>query len=261
MGGVEPILLLIGGWWWVAPAAIGVGAATYSGLTTKSRRARRLDLDAARHDEGVAYRRLLAERARVGTARAEAAVVRSRSRAPIWDAVMPTTPETFAARQRLAEAKRSERAAQLELQASRARVRAANVQYHSLAARRDPLPIEKLWAEHDAINARWVAYETDPALAIDFPQMADARHPATLAFLRAQREALHRRPLLRDRIEPARYAEYRAAVTALEAALAEAERQAGARAASDSVPPNPWDAVWQGVWQATGWRPTAPTGR
>lgn len=256
---MEPLLLLIEGWWWVAPAAAGAGVATYTGLTTKSRRARRLELDAARREESAAYRALLQARANTGVARANAAAVRSKVRAPVWDAVVPATHETQVARQHVDVAKRAEKAASAQLHATRTQVRAADLQYRS-SSRKDPLPIDKLWAQHDAINARWVAYETDPALAIDFPQMGDPRHPATLAFLRAQREALHRRPpaTVRDRVDPARFAEYRAAVQTLDAALIEAEHQAGVPGPEAAQPPlNPWESVLESVWQATGWRPPA----
>jgi hypothetical protein len=58
---VEPFLLILEGWWWVAPAAAGAGTAAYAGLTMKSRRARRLELDAARHEEATAYRDTLGD--------------------------------------------------------------------------------------------------------------------------------------------------------------------------------------------------------
>ena len=59
-GRVEPVLLFVESWWWIAPVAAGAGAAGYAGLTTNRRRARRLELDAARHEERRAYRELVA---------------------------------------------------------------------------------------------------------------------------------------------------------------------------------------------------------
>jgi hypothetical protein len=210
---VEPILLILSSWWWVAPAAAGAGAATYAGLTTRSRRARRLELDAARHQEVHAYRELQAAKARVRAAHADLLSAKAHG------------TQAAGARHALQTAKQSEKSASLELRASRSRMKAVRSQY-SASSSRDPLPIDRLYAAHDAVNARWLSYETDVDKALAFPQLTDARHPSTVAFLRAQREALARRPMLRDRVTPQQYAEYRAAVQALEAALTEAERQA-----------------------------------
>ena len=226
MGRVEPILLVVSSWGWIAPAAAGAGAATYAGLTSRIRRARRLELDAARHEESVAYRALVAAKARVRTAKAD--VLASKS--------SPLAPGAADARRALQAAKHSERSASLALRASRSRVQAGYAQYRA-ASHADPLPIERLYAEHDAINARWLAYETDVDKALAFPQMTDSRHPATVAFFRAQREALHKRPLLRDRVTPQQFVEYRIAVHDLEAAFDEAERQAGVPGAARAALP------------------------
>ena len=107
-------------------------------------------------------------------------------------------------------------------------MRATIAQYHAATAA-DPLPIERLFAAHDAVVARWMAYETDVAKALAYPQLSDTRQPATLAFLRAYREAQQLRPAsARERIPPEQFLAYRDAVRALEAAFDEAERQAGA---------------------------------
>jgi hypothetical protein len=222
---VETILLVMSSWWWVAPAAAGAGAATYAGLTTRSRRARRLELDAARHEESQAYRALVAAKARVRTAQAEALTTKSAGPVRAYDA-----------RRALQAAKQAEKNASLELRASRSRVKAGYSQYRAAAAH-DPLPIERLYAVHDAINARWLAYETDVDKALAHPQMTDTRHPATVAFLLAQREALSKRPMLRDRVTPQQFAEYRVAVRDLEATFDEAERQAGVPGAARATSP------------------------
>lgn len=213
---MEPILLLVSTWWWIAPAAAGAGAATYAGLTTRTRRARRLELDAARHEESLAYRALVAAKARVRIAKAD--VLASKS--------SPLAPGAADARRELQAARQSEKSASLALRASRSRVQAGYAQYRATSAG-DPLPIERLYAAHDAVNARWLVYETDIDKALAFPQMTDSRHPSTVAFLRAQREALTKRPMLRDRVTPQQYLEYRVAVRDLESAFDEAERQAG----------------------------------
>ncbi|WP_109208813.1 MULTISPECIES: hypothetical protein [Microbacterium] len=215
---MEPILLIVSSWWWIAPAAAGAGAATYAGLTTRSRRARRLELDAARAEESRAYRELVAAKARVRTAHADMLATKSRTTAP--------PSQAAAARRELQEAKQLEKTASLELRASRSRVKAGYEQYRAATAQ-DPLPIDRLCAAHDAVNTRWLAYETDVDKALAYPQMTDPRHPATIVFLRAQREALAMRPTLRDRVTPQQFLEYRIAVRHLEATFAEAERQAG----------------------------------
>jgi hypothetical protein len=218
---VEPILLFVTSWWWIAPAAAGAAAATYTGLTTRTRRARRLELDAARHEEKRAYRALVQAKARVRTAQAEALAAKSRGR---------FSPEAVEAKRELQSAKLTERQASLDLRASRSRVKAGYSQYRSASAT-DPLPIDRLVAVHDAVNARWLSYETDIDKALAFPQLTDSRHPATVVFLRAQREAQAKRPLLRERATPEQYLEYRIAVRELEASLIDAERQAGVHGA------------------------------
>ncbi|WP_194410145.1 hypothetical protein [Microbacterium cremeum] len=212
---MEAILLIVSSWWWVAPAAAGVGAVSYAGLTTRSRRARRLELDAARHEESRAYRELVAAKARVRAAHAD-----------LLSAKAHGGGHAVGARHALQSAKQSEKSASLALRATRSRVKGVRAEYVASSSR-DPLPIDRLYAAHDAVNARWLTYETDVDKALAFPQLTDTRHPSTVTFLRAQREALARRPMLRDRVSPQQYAEYRAAVQALEAALTEAERQAG----------------------------------
>ena len=214
---MEPILLFVTSWWWIAPVAAGAGAATYAGVTRRARRARRLELDAARHDERRAYRALVDARARVKTARAELLTARSRG---------AFAPGTLEAKRELDTAKRAERTASLALRASRSRVQAGWAHYRATTAD-EPLPIDRLVAAHDAVNVRWLSYDTDVDKALRFPKMTDPRHPATMVFLEKQRDALVKRPVTRDRVTPEQYAEYRDAVAALTAALTDAERQAG----------------------------------
>ncbi|WP_341995277.1 hypothetical protein MRBLWH7_002689 [Microbacterium sp. LWH7-1.2] len=215
---MEPLLLIMSSFWWIAPAAAGAGAATYAGMTTRSRRARRLELDAARAEESQAYRDLVAAKARLRTAQADLLTAKSRSSVPPAHAAE--------ARRELQAARQDEKTASLALRASRTRVKAGYAQYRAASAR-DPLPIDRLYAAHDSVNTRWLAYETDVDSALAYPQMTDPRHPATVVFLRAQREALVKRPTLRDRVTPQQFLEYRVAVRHLEATFAEAERQAG----------------------------------
>ncbi|SFR88910.1 hypothetical protein SAMN04487846_0294 [Microbacterium sp. cf046] len=241
------ILLFVESWWWVAPAAAGAGAATYAGVTARGRRARRLELDAARRELSLAYHALILARVRVREAQANVLSARAVSGSSALGDALMGTPATVEARRQLQEAKRSEKAAVMTLRAGRARVKATTAQYHA-ASSADPLPIEKLFATQDAVVARWMAYETDDAKAIAYPQLSDTRYPATLAFFRAYREAQRLRPAsARDRIPPEQFLEYRDAVRTLEAAFDEAERQAGA---AESRP-----APRTSIWPVPAWRP------
>lgn len=247
---MESILLIIESWWWVAPVAVGAGSATYAGLTTRSRRARRLELDGARHEEALAFRALAAARVRVSDAQADVHSARASSPAPSLSTALIGTTEMNESKRRLQEAKRAEKSAALTLRATRTRVKATRITYHAASAS-DPLPIDRLFAAHDAVIGRWMAYETDIAKAIAYPRLTDPNQPATIAFLRRQREAQRLRPgSARDRIPPEQYTDYRAAVRALESAFDEAERHAGA------APPR--DAPPTGIWSIPGWRPRPP---
>lgn len=92
-----------------------------------------------------------------------------------------------------------------------------------------PLPdqLEKLFAVHDDVTARWLEYELDVARMIAFPTMSDGRQPLTAAFLRAKKIADRLRPASADaRVSADQVAEYRAAVTDYEVAFDLAEREA-----------------------------------
>ncbi|WP_061782384.1 hypothetical protein [Microbacterium hominis] len=92
-----------------------------------------------------------------------------------------------------------------------------------------PLPdqLEKLFAVHDDVTARWLEYELDVARMIAFPTMSDGRQPLTAAFLRAKKVADRLRPPSADaRVGADQVAEYRAAVTDYEVAFDLAEREA-----------------------------------
>ncbi|GAB3553145.1 hypothetical protein GCM10027404_25030 [Arthrobacter tumbae] len=104
------------------------------------------------------------------------------------------------------------------------------------AARRRRRSVEEacsaLRARHESVLQRWVSYELDPAVAIDYPDMTDVKRPETAQLVRAMRQAA----VLREQEDteqkntddggaaPA----YASAVTDLEAAFEKAERAAGA---------------------------------
>ena len=187
-------------------------------MTTNRRRARRLELDSARHEERLALRTLLVARADARAAKGDVLSTKARRDAP--------ASVLAEARRRAAAARDREWSASLNLRATRSRIRAAQVQYRTRTSS-DPLPIDVLVARQDAVTARWLSYETDPAKALSFPQMLDSQHPATLAFLRAQRQAQELRPnASRERVTPAMYLAYRDAVVAAEDAFETAESDA-----------------------------------
>lgn len=87
--------------------------------------------------------------------------------------------------------------------------------------------LERLFAAHDAVTARWLEYELDVAKLIAFPAMSDGRQPLTAAFLRAKKVADGLRPAsAKARITKDQLAEYRDAVTDFEVAFDVAERDA-----------------------------------
>lgn len=87
--------------------------------------------------------------------------------------------------------------------------------------------LERLFATHDAVTARWLEYELDVAKIIAFPAMSDGRQPLTAAFLRAKRIADGLRPASpKARITNEQLTEYRNAVADFEVAFEVAERDA-----------------------------------
>lgn len=226
---MELLFALVADFWWVAPASIGAGGVGYAVITKNSRRARRLELDAARHEVQLAYRASLTARADVRTAQAQVQTAQAmRGRAA------PGVPAVADAKRHLQAAKQRAKDAALLLRAARTRVKAVQASLHA-TARGDQLPLERLMHEHDDITARWLAYETDALKAIAYPQMSDAQHPATLAFLRAHSEAHRLRPAsVKAAVRPEDFVAYRRAVTAAGEALATAEADARRSA---SAPP------------------------
>ncbi|MFE5408112.1 hypothetical protein [Microbacterium sp. NPDC056569] len=87
--------------------------------------------------------------------------------------------------------------------------------------------LDRLFATHDAVTARWLEYELDVAKIIAFPAMSDGRQPLTAAFLRAKRIADGLRPAsAKARLSKEQLAEYRNAVADFEVAFDVAERDA-----------------------------------
>jgi hypothetical protein len=87
--------------------------------------------------------------------------------------------------------------------------------------------LERLFATHDSVTARWLEYELDVAKIIAFPAMSDGRQPLTAAFLRAKRVADGLRPAsAKAKLTKDQLTEYRNAVADYEVAFDVAERDA-----------------------------------
>ncbi|MFJ4036989.1 hypothetical protein ACIPVB_02795 [Microbacterium sp. NPDC090007] len=245
---MEPLLALFVEWWWIGPAAAGAGTVGWVGVRRSRRRAlaagvtstgdravrawasrpmgksaaRRLEVDAAVLDLQMARNAVTRGRADVKVADAE--VVRAQAERA---ASRVSSDAVSAARARLVDAQRDLRAAVAEVRARRAGLKAAKAMLPAIRTGSAPLPVARLLAEHDAILARWMAYETDPALAIDYPAMSDPRSPLLADFLRAHERAQWVRPAsVQTRLAPADYLAYRDAVRRTAHAFDDAERAA-----------------------------------
>ncbi|MDQ4215098.1 hypothetical protein [Microbacterium capsulatum] len=87
--------------------------------------------------------------------------------------------------------------------------------------------LERLFAEHDEITARWLDYELDVAKVIAYPAMSDGRQPLTAAFLRAKKAADALRPRSADaKVSEQQVTEYLDAVGNYSVAFEVAEKDA-----------------------------------
>lgn len=229
---MDPLLLIE--WWWIAPVAAGGVAAGGIGMRRRSMKSgRRLAVDAARHDLRQAQQLATERRMAARLARAEYARVsaeRSARRA---------TPEQVAGAKRMLREKENDaKAAAADVRAKQVRLSAARA---ALPAASAPRPLERLQAEHEAITARWMRYETDASLQIAYPAMTDVKQPATAAYLRAAGAAVDARRAAGGKVTtPAEFAAYRDAVAELERAFEAAEH--AARVQAGEVPAAP---TWQ----------------
>ncbi|GAA1532518.1 hypothetical protein HD600_002000 [Microbacterium ginsengiterrae] len=223
---MDPFWMLAAEWWWVAPTAVGAGAVTAVGVRRGQRRSgRRLALDAARDDLRTAQREVAERRRAVKIARAELARLmaeRVASRA--------SAAEVASARRAVKQAEYDAKAAAADVRARRARVGVAQAELPA-ASRPDRYPLARLRSAHDAVTARWMEYETDPAKLIAYPVMSNGKDPAMAAFLTAARRARDLRPASDAGVTPEEYSAYRDAVADLERAFDVAEHTAKARAA------------------------------
>ncbi|MDQ0644718.1 hypothetical protein QFZ46_002878 [Microbacterium murale] len=233
---MDPLLLAVE-WWWIAPAVVGAGAVTAVGARRRgSASGRRLAFDAARDDLKEAQYKAAERRRAVKLAQAEHARLvaeRMASRA--------STAEVSSARRVLKQAEQDARAAAADVRARRVQLNVARAEI-PLASKRERYPLARLHRAHDAITARWMEYETDPAKLIAYPTMSDAKDPATAAFLSASRHAQDLRPAVGTRTTTEEFAAYRDAVAQLERTFDVAEYATKARAAGRDPNAAP---VWQ----------------
>lgn len=231
---MDPFFAFAAEFWWLAPTAVAGGAASFAGLRYGRRqRARALEYAGAKHELTVARVRLLTARAQAKSAQAALLVAKSARQGG-----RGSVGEIEAARQGVSEAQRELRSAQTAVRGRRVQVKAARALMRRMPRGDEHLPLSRLVAEHDAVLSSWVAYETDPAKAIAFPTMSDARIPATAALLTAMDTARWLRPRPgKPTLTPEEFARYRAAVTQLEAAFRTAEAAAWRAAGASGRPP------------------------
>lgn len=242
---MDPFWAVVAELWWIAPVIVGAGAVIVLGARRGAAAGgRRLGYDAARLDLQAAQRVATEARLAVRVARAELA---GRVAGRAAGSAHPV--EVSDARRALRDAEAGAKAASAAVRARRAQVDAARA---DLALNADPhrRPLPRAIAAHDAVVARWMAYETDPAKLIAYPTIGDAGDPSTAAFLLALDEARQARPDPARRIAPAEFGAYRDAVTRLERAFDTAERDARARAEGR-------DPERERASRATGWQDTA----
>lgn len=226
-------LLLAAEWWWIAPSAIAAGTAGVIGVKRHNKSSgRRLAFDAARHDLRMAQQVAAERRTALKIARADLARVLAERAAQ-----RASAEQVASARRMLRERERDAKAAAADVRARHVRLNAARA---AIPAGSAPRPLERLHAEHDAVVARWMRYETDPALQISYPAMTDVRRPATAAYLRASGHAAEMRRAATGKITAAEFAAYRDAVAELERAFEAAEHAAKVQAGES--PSNP---AWQ----------------
>lgn len=232
---MDPLFAFAAEFWWLGPTVIAGGAASFAGIRYGRRqRARSLEYAGAKHELAVARTRLFTARAQAKSAQATLLVAKSARQSG-----RGSVGEIEAARQAVGEAQRELRSAQTGLRGRRVQVKAARALMRRMPRGDEHLPLPRLVAEHDAVLARWVAYETDPAKAIAFPTMSDARVPATAALLTAMDTARWLRPRPgKPTLTPEEFARYRTAVTELEAAFHTAEAAAWRAAGASGRPPS-----------------------
>lgn len=214
--------------WWIAPAVAGAGAVGITAVRRQQRvNGKRLGYDAARLELRQAQQEARDSAVAARVARAETGRIVADQAASKTDAAAVAS-----ARRALREAQLASKAAAARVKAARARVAAERTALGSSEA-----PLDKVRTRHDAVLARWMEYETDPARALAFPAMSDARHPQTAAFFTALAKARDLRPAREAvRVTASDFSLYRVAVDDLERCFDIAERAARGERTQPELP-------------------------
>lgn len=209
---------------------------------------RRLEVDAARRELREAQAHAVRVKGALRVSRAELGRIEAERTAG-----RATNAQVTAARAHAQTAQREAKAATAAVRTRRAQLSAARAMLPHAASDPAKQPLARLMAEHDAVTARWMAYETDPAKLIAFPAMSDARVPSTVAFLAEISRAQAARPeTATTRIGLAQYTEYRDAVHGLQRSFAVAEAEAWRLAGADGSLPGDADGPAAAeTWTAT----------
>ncbi|QDY90929.1 hypothetical protein E7Y32_12470 [Arthrobacter sp. UKPF54-2] len=114
----------------------------------------------------------------------------------------------------------AEQALQRQQEAARTAEEAAGLASGNLSglSLADAQAFSSIAAQHKLLDSQWLAYEVDPKLQFDFPAMSDAAYPATAAMIRARRNAEQAKSESNTANYRSAVAEFRAALTAAEAA-------------------------------------------
>ncbi|SJN27922.1 hypothetical protein FM104_05795 [Microbacterium esteraromaticum] len=226
---MEPFWTLAAELWWIVPVVGGTGAALFAVFRRHEVvNGKRLGYDAARLELRQAQEDAKTATVSARVARAEAARVHADRAASRADAAAVAT-----ARRVLREAQLQSKAAAARVKAGRARVAAERTALSAGGLR----PLDRLRGRHDAVLARWMEYETDPAKILAFPAMSDGRHPVTASFLAALQDARDRRPHTDGaRFTASDYGAYRDAVERLERNFDAAERSVRGESRSTDMP-------------------------
>lgn len=204
--------------WWLAPAAVAAGAAGTFAISRKLKSdPRRLAYEASKQDLVDARRLVVTRRAELQVARAEYRRLVSERKF-----TRETGVDLSGARKSVRDAERAVRAAEAGTRAAYAKRTAAR---QELPMIKDPekYPLARVKAQHDSVLRRWLEYETDPGMVIDYPGMTDGSVPATSEFLVASQRAGWLRPLKDAKVSPAEFSRYRDAVHEMEEAFENAE--------------------------------------
>lgn len=209
--------------WWIAPTVVGVGAIGVVGARMQRKsHARTVEHAAAKNDLRLAREQVVHSRAAARVARAELTRVqaeKSAGRAP--------AASVSAAREAMVTSQREAKSAIATARVARAQVAAARLRIPSTANDPALLPLGRLMADHDAVTARWLEYETDPAKLIAFPAMSDGRNPLMTTFVSARAQAQWLRPeAATTRVSVAEFTAYRNAVNDLKKSFLAAEQAA-----------------------------------